>query len=156
MPKPAAALATFSVAWAVALPSMLISPVLESPPVPFTVKVSAEVMPVLPTEMPLPLVLLLLRFPPIVRLEPPPPPVVVAVELDRAVAGDAHVAGRADRRAVLQPEIAGDGGEAGQRAVAAGRAGVGDARIRAVEPQPAIDRRDLPALEFQQRVVLAG
>ena len=119
MPNPAAALATSKVAWTVALPSMLISPVLESPPVPFTVKVSADVMPVLPTEMPLPLVLLLLRLPPIVRLEPPAPPVVVAVELDHAVAGDAHIAGRADRRAVLQKEIAGDAGEPGQRAVAA-------------------------------------
>ena len=58
------------------LPSILISPVLESPPVPFTVSVSADVMPALPTEMPLPLVLLLVRFPPIVRLEPPPPPVL--------------------------------------------------------------------------------
>ena len=35
---------------------MLMSPVLESPPVPFTVKVSADEMPVLPTEMPLPFV----------------------------------------------------------------------------------------------------
>ena len=51
VPNPAAALATFRVAWTLALPSMLISLLvpLESPPVPFTVKVSADVMPVLPT-----------------------------------------------------------------------------------------------------------
>ena len=73
MPKPAAALATFKVAWTLAPPSMSIVPVLESPPVPFTVKVSADVMPVLPTETPPLLVLLLLRFPPIVRLVPPAP-----------------------------------------------------------------------------------
>ena len=78
VPNPAAALATFRVDWTVALPSILISLVLplESPPVPFTVKVSAEVMPVLPTEMPLPLVLLLVRVPPIVRLLPPEPPML--------------------------------------------------------------------------------
>ena len=52
---------------------MLISPVLESPPAPFTVKVSADVMPVLPTSRPLLLVLLLVSDPPIVRLVPPPP-----------------------------------------------------------------------------------
>ena len=57
-------------------PSMLISPVLESPPAPFTVKVSADVMPVLPMEMPLPLVLLLVSVPPIVRLVPPAPPML--------------------------------------------------------------------------------
>ncbi len=49
---------------------------LESPPVPFTVKVSAEVMPVLPIEMPLPLVLVLVSVPPIVMLLPPAPPML--------------------------------------------------------------------------------
>ena len=57
-------------------PSMLMSPVLESPPVPFTVKVSADVMPVLPTETPLLLVLLLVSVPVIVRLLPPGPSVL--------------------------------------------------------------------------------
>ena len=52
---------------------MLISPVLESPPAPFTVTVSADVMPVLPMSRPLLLVLLLVSVPPIVRLLPPPP-----------------------------------------------------------------------------------
>ena len=136
LPNPAAALATFRVAWMVTLPSMLISLALqlESPPAPFTVNVSADVMPVLPTETPLPLVLLLVSVPPIVRLAPPEPPVLLSVELQRRAADDAQIAGRRDRCAVLQPEIAGDAGEAGQRAVAAGRAGVGDPRVRADEP----------------------
>ena len=71
VPNPAAALATFKVAWTVALPSMLISLMLplESPPVPFTVKVSADVMPVLPTETPLLLVLLLVSVPVLPRDE---------------------------------------------------------------------------------------
>ena len=117
-------------------------------------KCRPNVMPPLPIEMALPLVLLLVRLPPIVRLDAPAAALIVAVQLDRAVAGDAHVAGRADRCAVLQPEIAGDAGQAGQRAVAVGVRGVGDARIRAIELQPAIDRRDLAALELQERVVL--
>ena len=45
----------------------LVAPLI-SPPVPFTVKVSADVMPVLPTSSPLPLVLLLVSVPPIVTL----------------------------------------------------------------------------------------
>ncbi len=45
----------------------------ESPPAPFTVTVSADVMPVLPMSRPLPLVLLLVSVPPIVMLDPPPP-----------------------------------------------------------------------------------
>jgi hypothetical protein len=49
---------------------------LESPPLPLTVKVSAEVMPVLPIEIPLPLVLLLVSVPPIVMLLPPAPPML--------------------------------------------------------------------------------
>ena len=99
------------------------------------------------------LVLLLVSDPPIVRLLPPAPPrscpssdtEPLPVTLKAPVGGDL--------RAVLQKEMAGDGGQAGQRAVAAERAGVGDARIRAVELQRAIDRRDLAALEFQERVV---
>ena len=46
---------------------------LDSPPVPFTVKVSALVIPVQPTSTPLLLVLLLVSVPVIVRLLPPPP-----------------------------------------------------------------------------------
>ena len=109
---------------------------LESPPVPFTVSVSAEVMPVLPTSTPLPLVLLLVSVPPIVRLVPPPPKAKLGpsrLTMPLPVMLKAPV-GR-DRRAVLQKEIPGDAGQAGQRAVAAERAGVGDARIRAVEHQ---------------------
>ena len=75
VPNPAAALTTFRVACATALPSMpmvLLAP-LESPPAPFTVRVSAEVTPVLPTETPPPLALLD-SVPPIVMLLPPGPP----------------------------------------------------------------------------------
>ena len=154
MPNPAAALATSKVAWTVALPSMSIWPVLESPPVPFTVKVSAELMPPLPIEMALPLVLLLVRLPPIVRLEPPPPPsllpsssiVPLPVMLTLPVGATAAPFCSQKLPATLV--------RAGQRAVAAERAGVGDARIRAVELQTAVDRRDLAALEFQKRVAL--
>ena len=67
--------------WTVALPSMLIWPVLESPPVPFTVTVSAEVMPPVPIEMAWPLVLVLVSVPPIVMLLPPATADVVPVEL---------------------------------------------------------------------------
>jgi len=51
VPNPAAALVTFSVAWVVALPLILIvfEPPLISPPAPCTVSVSANVIPVLPT-----------------------------------------------------------------------------------------------------------
>ena len=77
----------------------------------------------------------LVSVPPIVKVLPPAPPTLfpssdtapLPVTLKAPVGGD--------RRAVLQKEIAGNGGQAGQRAVAAERAGVGDARVRAVELQ---------------------
>ena len=79
---------------------MLMSPVLESPPAPFTVKVSFDVMLVLPIETPLTLLLLLVSVPPIVRLEPPEPR-VLSVEPERGAADDAQIAGRRDLGAVL-------------------------------------------------------
>ena len=82
VPNPAAALATFSVAWTVALPSMLISLVRVGEPAgPVHRQVSADVMLTLPMSTPLPLVLLLVSVPPIVRLLPPAPPMIATVEL---------------------------------------------------------------------------
>ena len=52
VPELVAVLVTTSFAVAEAEPWMVISPVLESPPAPFTVTVSADVMPVLPIETP--------------------------------------------------------------------------------------------------------
>ena len=133
-------------------PSMLMLPVLESPPAPFTVRVSADVMPVLPTEMALPLVLLLVSVPPIVSVVPPEPPVLgpsnstVPLPVMLTLPVGLTVAPFSSQK------FPGNAGESGQRAVG-GKLPAGDARLRAVEPQRAIDRRDLAALEFQKRVV---
>ena len=112
---------------------MLMLPVLESPPAPFTVSVSADVMPALPIEMPLPLVLLLVSVPPIVRLRAPEPPVLgpssstvpLPVMLTSPV-------GLTDAPFCSQ-KLPATPVRAGQRAVGGGLAGVGDARVGAVE-----------------------
>ena len=88
MPNPAAALATFKVAWTLALPYVVRWPVLERPPVPFTVKVSADVMPALPIEIALPLVLVFVSVPADRHAAAAGAANAIPVELQRAAPAD--------------------------------------------------------------------